>query len=113
MELTYLDLINLSFAAIFLCLTFFSILFFIDNLNKSSSHLSKPYFIINTTFCIYYSFSFFMSFEIQTMMANQYWIIHNVVEACSKLVIAYAILKIPKTTEEINSNSLTLTKNTD
>jgi hypothetical protein len=107
MELTYLDLINLSLAAVFLCLTFFSILYFIDNLDKSSTPISKPYFIINTTFFVYYSFSFFMSFEIQTMMANQYWIIHNLVEASSKLVIAYAILKIPKTTEEMNSKSVT------
>jgi hypothetical protein len=49
-----------------------------------------------------------MSLELETMLANQYWIIHNVVEASSKLVIAYAILKIPKTTEEMNSKSVTL-----
>jgi hypothetical protein len=57
---------------------------------------------------MYSSFSFFMSLELETMLANQYWIIHNVVEASSKLVIAYAILKIPKTTVEINSKSVTL-----
>jgi hypothetical protein len=49
-----------------------------------------------------------MSLEFQTMMENHYWIIHNVVEASSKLVIAYAILKIPKTTEEMNAKSVTL-----
>jgi hypothetical protein len=109
MELTYLDLINLSLPALFLCFSFFSILYFIDNLGKARTPVLKAYFIINTTYFVYHSFSFFMSLELQTMMANHYWIIHNVVEASSKLVVAYAILKIPKTTEEMNSKSITLT----
>ncbi|MCF8444989.1 MAG: hypothetical protein K9G29_08285 [Crocinitomicaceae bacterium] len=107
-ELTYYDIINLSLPALFLSFTLYSILYLIDNLGKSSTPNSKGYFIINTTFFIYNGFSFFMSLELETMLANQYWIIHNVVEASSKLVIAYAILKIPKTTEEMNSKSVTL-----
>ncbi len=108
LELTYLDLINLSLPALFLCFTFFSILYFIDNLGKARTPVLKAYFIINTTYFVYHNFSFFMSLEFQTMMENHYWIIHNLVEAISKLVIAYAILKIPKTTEEMNSKSVTL-----
>ena len=108
-DLTYLDLINLTLPALFFSSTSFSVFYFIDNLvKKSKSQTSKAYFIINTSLCMYSSFSFFMSLELETMLANQYWIIHNVVEASSKLVIAYAILKIPKTTVEINSKSVTL-----
>jgi hypothetical protein len=108
-DLTYLDIINLTLPALFFSTTTFSVFYFIDNLGKKSkSQTSKAYFIINTSICMYSSFSFFMSLELETMLANQYWIIHNVVEASSKLVIAYAILKIPKTTEEMNSKSVTL-----
>ena len=108
-DLTYLDIINLTLPAVFFCTTTFTVFYFIDNLGKKSkSQTSKAYFIINTSLCMYSSFSFFMSLELETMLANQYWIIHNVVEASSKLVIAYAILKIPKTTVEINSKSVTL-----
>jgi hypothetical protein len=108
-DLTYLDLINLTLPALFFSTTTFTVFYFIDNLGKKSkSQTSKAYFIINTSLCMYSSFSFFMSLELETMLANQYWIIHNVVEASSKLVIAYAILKIPKTTVEINSKSVTL-----
>ena len=108
-DLTYLDIINLTLPALFFSTTTFTVFYFIDNLGKKSkSQTSKAYFIINTSLCMYSSFSFFMSLELETMLANQYWIIHNVVEASSKLVIAYAILKIPKTTEEMNSKSVTL-----
>jgi hypothetical protein len=108
-DLTYLDIINLTLPAVFFSTTTFTVFYFIDNLGKKSkSQTSKAYFIINTSLCMYSSFSFFMSLELETMLANQYWIIHNVVEASSKLVIAYAILKIPKTTVEINSKSVTL-----
>jgi hypothetical protein len=109
-DLTYLDIINLTLPAVFFSTTTFTVFYFIDNLGKKSkSQTSKAYFIINTSLCMYSSFSFFISLELETMLANQYWIIHNVVEASSKLVIAYAILKIPKTTEEMNSKSITLT----
>ena len=108
-DLTYLDIINLTLPAVFFSTTTFTVFYFIDNLGKKSkSQTSKAYFIINTSICMYSSFSFFMSLELETMLVNHYWFIHNVVEASSKLVIAYAILKIPKTTEEMNSKSVTL-----
>lgn len=109
-DLSYLDLINLTFPALFFSTTTFSVFYFIDNLGeKSKSQTSKDYFIINTSICMYSSFSFFMSFEVHTMMLNHYWMVHNFLESFSKLVIAFAVLKLPNKSEELNPKSITLT----
>jgi hypothetical protein len=47
-----------------------------------------------------------MSLEMDIMLKNNFWLIHNVVEGTSKLLIAYAILKLPKMDEVIKSESL-------
>ena len=109
-DLTYLDLINLTLPALFFSTTTFTVFYFIDNLGKKSkSQTSKAYFIINTSLCMYSSFSFFMSIEVHAMMLNHYWMIHNFLESFSKLVIAFAVLKLPNKSEDLNPKSITLT----
>jgi hypothetical protein len=50
-----------------------------------------------------------MSIEVHAMMLNHYWMIHNFLESFSKLVIAFAVLKLPNKSEDLNPKSITLT----
>jgi hypothetical protein len=47
-----------------------------------------------------------MSFEVDILLLNNFWNYHNFIEGTSKLVIAYAILKLPKRSDDLRMESL-------
>ena len=76
----------------------YSIDFFIKHLNISSqSHEYKFTQAINTSLLIYNCSSFFLIFYIMKLMNSNLWYVHNFIEGSSKLLIAYALWKLPKT----------------
>lgn len=106
LELTYYDVINLSFPILKLGITLFTFIYFLDKLANKNQSNTPAYNIINTALCIYNCFSIFMSLEMEIMLKNNFWLIHNVLEGTSKILIAYAILKLPKMDKVIKRESL-------
>lgn len=66
------------------------------NDNKSQS-LSKTYSTLNASIFIYNCSAFFLIYFLITILNNKVWFIHNFIEGSSKLLIAYAFWKLPKT----------------
>ena len=78
-----------------ICFIVCPILFYIDSID--SNQKSSTLILINTAILVYKSFSFLFFFFLVTMMVNNLWFIHNFIEGSSKLLIAYALWKLPKT----------------
>lgn len=76
------------------------VLFFIASLQSytipSSMHKTQVYYTL--TLFLYSSFSLIFFFFIDQLMITGAWFIHNIVESLTKLFIAYAFWKLPKTT---------------
>ena len=105
-ELSYFELVNKTLPIIMLGNLLYTILFFIENLGKKATPNLNAYLLINSVLCIYNSFTFFMSFEVDIFLLNNFWNYHNFIEGTSKLVIAYAILKLPKRSGDLRMESL-------
>jgi hypothetical protein len=76
------------------------VLFFIASLqsNNVSSPMHKTQVYYTLTLFLYSSFSLMFFFFIDHLMIIGAWSIHNIVESLTKLFIAYAFWKLPKTT---------------
>ena len=76
------------------------VLFFIASLqsNNSFSSMHKTQVYYTLTVFLYNSFSLIFFFFIDQLMITGAWSIHNIVESLTKLFIAYAFWKLPKTT---------------
>lgn len=76
------------------------VLFFIASLQSNSipSSMYKTQEKYVLTLFLYSSFSLIFFFYINELMLSRAWFIHNIVESLSKLFIAYAFWKLPKTT---------------
>jgi hypothetical protein len=76
------------------------VLFFIASLqsNNISSPMHKTQVYYTLTLFLYSSFSLMFFFFIDHLMIIGAWSIHNIVESLTKLLIAYAFWKLPKTT---------------
>ena len=105
-ELSYFELVNKTLSIIMLGNLLYTILFFIENLGKKATPNLNAYLLINSVLCIYNSFTFFLSFEVDIFLLNNFWNYHNFIEGTSKLVIAYAILKLPKRSGDLRMESL-------
>jgi hypothetical protein len=70
----------------------------LDYLNSESQRnpQSFSYLIVNASIFIYNSFSFLFFLYITILMGNDLWYFHNIIEGISKLIIAYAFWKLPK-----------------
>lgn len=78
-----------------LCFIVCPILFYIDSI--VSTQKTSTLILLNTAIFIYKSISFLFFFFLVTLMVNNLWYIHNFIEGSSKLLIAYALWKLPKT----------------
>jgi hypothetical protein len=76
------------------------VLYFIANLDEGAKKSPMYKTQINYTLAIflYSSFSIIFFFFIDEMMKSGAWFMHNIFESLSKLFIAYAFWKLPKTT---------------
>jgi hypothetical protein len=76
------------------------VLFFMASLHSytipSSMHKTQEKFVL--TIFLYSSFSLIFFSFLDELMITGVWFIHNIVESLSKLFIAYAFWKLPKTT---------------
>jgi hypothetical protein len=76
----------------------YSISFFIKYLNISRrSNEYKFSQAINASLFIYNCSAFILIFYIMKLMNSNLWYVHNFIEGSSKLLIAYALWKLPKT----------------
>lgn len=94
-EIIYTDLITFCLIIEKFCVVIFSLLAFAYFLGQEKK--SESLILINSSFLFYSSFSLLFTFEIHLFMITKYWFIHNLLDGLSKLLIAYAIWKIPKT----------------
>lgn len=94
-EIIYTDLITFCLIIEKFCVVIFSLLAFAYFLGQEKK--SESLILINSSFLIYSSFSLLFTFEINLFMITKYWFIHTLLDGLSKLLIAYAIWKIPKT----------------
>lgn len=76
------------------------VLFFMASLQSynisSPMHKTQVYYTL--TVFLYSSFSLIFFFFIDQLMITGAWFIHNIIESLTKLFIAYAFWKLPKTT---------------
>lgn len=76
----------------------FSLLYFVYIISADIKEINyKPYILINTYFLFYGSFGALSNLEIDLLMITNYWFIHNLVDGLSKLIIAFAIWRQPRT----------------
>lgn len=82
-----------------ICFILWSLLFMFEKIltKEQSSPILQSHLIINSAFFLYNTSSLFLIFYISIIMANNLWYIHNFIEGSSKLLIAYAFWKLPKT----------------
>jgi hypothetical protein len=105
-ELSYFELVNKTSPILVLGKVLYTILFLIENLGKKASPNFNAYLLISLAILIYNSFKLFLSFEVDIFLLNNFWNYHNFIEGTSKLVIAYAILKLPKRSGNVRMESL-------
>ncbi len=67
------------------------------NLLQGKYGFKKSLILINASFFIYRCTSFVFIFYLMKIMTENLWYIHNFIEGSSKLLIAYAFWKLPKT----------------
>lgn len=96
-ELTTTDFLEYSIVIEKICFVMFAIVYFFDFVIDNSKKKSEILILVNTALFIYYSFSFLFNIYIDELMKNNLWFIHNFIEGSSKLLIAYAFWKQPKT----------------
>lgn len=85
---------NLSFIII-------PILMYLSVINESNSSISKSLILINSTLFFYKTTTFLLFFFSTDLLKNNLWYIHNFIEGFSKLLIAYALWKLPKPTQTL------------
>jgi len=91
------ELLTISFQITNFSLIYWSFLFFISLLKDDSPISNKTTLqIVNISIFVYNSGSYILYLSIFSLMLNKYWFIHNIFEGCSKLLIAYAFWKLPK-----------------
>jgi hypothetical protein len=94
-EIIYTDLITFCLIIEKFCVVIFSLLAFAHFLGQEKK--SESLILINSSLLIYSSFGLLFTIEIDHFLITNYWFIHNLIDGLSKLLIAYAIWKIPKT----------------
>jgi hypothetical protein len=81
-----------------ICFILLTIVFFIDYLGlEKYKDESKTYLIISSSIFLYNSFNYLLVFNITELMKQDLWFVHNILEGLSKLLIAYAFWKLPRT----------------
>lgn len=89
----YWSLQLINFSVVFCCV----MLKIKETKEDNFLNINHSVILINSSILVYYSFSFLLFFVMMELISNQLWVIHNIVESTSKLVIAYAFWKLPKT----------------
>ncbi|MEN9972866.1 MAG: hypothetical protein RIS20_1213 [Bacteroidota bacterium] len=74
-----------------------SILLFVFMLNLRNSTNYQTISLVNFSIFIYKISSFLLFCFLVTLMVKDIWYVHNFIEGSSKLLIAYALWKLPKT----------------
>lgn len=74
-----------------------SILLFISLLKNKYSPKNRTISIINYSIFMYKVTSFLLFYYCMILMVKDIWYVHNFIEGSSKLLIAYALWKLPKT----------------
>lgn len=77
------------------------ILMYLSVINESNSNMSKSFILINSSLFIYKTSTFLLFFFLTDLLKNNLWYIHNFIEGLSKLLIAYALWKLPKPTHSL------------
>ena len=96
-EIFHNQLLIISFRITNISLIYWSFLCFISLLKDDSAISNKTTLqIVNTSIFVYNSGSFILYLSIFSLMLDKYWFIHNFFEGGSKLLIAYAFWKLPK-----------------
>jgi hypothetical protein len=90
---------NWSDSVVCLSFTFCPLLYFFETLQSKQNNSKTSLNIINSTNLIYFSSTILMFYFIHLILKNNLWFIHNFIEASSKLIIAYAFWKLPKTSQ--------------
>ena len=89
-----IQILNISYSV-------WSLIFFIYLIEGSNLYRlrydKKVYSIINASILVYNCSAFFLYFKLFTLIKQDSWFIHNYIEGSSKLLIAYAFWKLPKT----------------
>lgn len=78
----------------------FSFTYFVSLINSKSKMVSNfdiTTIIVLSSIVIYYSSTSILLFFMISFIENKIWYIHNFIEGSSKLLIAYAFWKLPKT----------------
>lgn len=73
------------------------ILFFLDRINDSKETKNNSLNIIVSSIFFYKTSTFILFYFISELLLNNLWFVHNLIEGISKLLIAYAFWKLPKT----------------
>jgi hypothetical protein len=73
------------------------ILMYISFLRYQNHSKGNSLILINTSIFVYKTTTFLLFYFLVTLMKNNAWYIHNFIEGSSKLLIAYALWKLPKT----------------
>lgn len=72
------------------------ILMYLSVIKESDSSMSNSFILINSSLFIYKTSTFLLFFFLTDLLKNNLWYIHNFIEGLSKLLIAYALWKLPK-----------------
>jgi hypothetical protein len=73
------------------------ILMYISFLRYQNHSKGNSLILINTSIFVYKTTTFLLFYFLVTLMKNNAWYVHNFIEGSSKLLIAYALWKLPKT----------------
>jgi hypothetical protein len=90
---------NWSDSVVCLSFTFCPLIYFFETLQSKETVDKTSLNIVNATNFIYFSTTIFLFYFIHFILKNNLWFIHNFIEASSKLIIAYAFWKLPKTSQ--------------
>lgn len=98
-EITQTPYIEYTLIAEFVIFILFSLIFYFNTLINftESTELLNSQLIFNSAIFFYNVFSIVLIVYITLIMINKLWFIHNFIEGSSKLLIAYALWKLPKT----------------
>lgn len=99
-ELSKTSNLTSSLVAWNLSFLIWSILYFLTvTLNQETDKRSLTYNYFNLSIFIYNCSCLLLFYYIDFIMVNKLWYIHNFIEGSSKLLIAYAFWKLPKTSQ--------------
>ena len=90
--------LNYTIPIYYLNILIWAVIYFYSQLiSNDDNNNDKIRNIIVFSLLFYSSFSFLISIIIHKLIYNHLWYIHNFIEGSSKLLIAYAFWKLPKT----------------